>query len=196
MTCLLGLPDIVKLGLQINFGVLKDTSSQNPNFMNIQQISHETELSVFKTEITNKESNEMKGAPKIMFFTPLHKIHVPENTLISISLICNNGNIGDYLYFRCLVWDCNCIKKVGDDECKTCELTQPIFSGLITPQRTIHIVYKSEIACVLEPNVDMFTVLVNPNVSLFNKYMKIRKKINAITVEAPGFILSDDEIFF
>ena len=111
MTCLLGLPDIVKLGLQINFGVLKDTSSHNPNFMNIQQISHETELSVFKTEITNKESNEMKGAPKIMFFTPLHKIHVPENTLISISLICNDDNIGDYLYFRCLVWDCNCIKK-------------------------------------------------------------------------------------
>ena len=103
MTCLLGLPDIVKLGLQINFGVLKDTSYHNPNYMNIQQILHETELSVFKTDIAIRESNEMKGAPKIMFFTPLHKLHIPENTLISISLICNDGNIGDYLYFRCLV---------------------------------------------------------------------------------------------
>ena len=120
-----------------------------------------------------------------MFFTPLNKIHVPEQTPISISLICNNVNIGDYLYFRCLVWDCDCIKKVGDNECKTCQLTQPIHSGVITPQRTIHILYKSNVACVLEPKVDIFTVLVNPNWSLFNKYMKIKKRIIAITVEAP-----------
>ena len=126
MTCLLGLPDIVKLGLQINFGILKDTSYQNANFINVQQISHDTERNIFKTDITNGGCNEVKGST-IMFFTPLNKIHVPEQTPISISLICNNVNIGDYLYFRCLVWDCNCIKKVGDNECKTCQLTQPIF---------------------------------------------------------------------
>ena len=58
MTCLLGLPDIVKLGLQINFGELKATSYHNPNYMNIQQILHETELNVLKPIL--QMGNQMK----------------------------------------------------------------------------------------------------------------------------------------
>ena len=129
-----------------------------------------------------------------MFFTPQHKIEVPQQKYISLSLICKDAEIQKWLYSRCLIWDCDCIAKVDDAECNTCLLTKPVLSGLITPQCTVMILYSSNHACVLEPNKDRLTALVNPSCAQFNRYMKIdvSKQVNAISVEAQGFVLSDN----
>ena len=87
-----------------------------------------------------------------MFFTPQHKIEVPQQKFSSVSLICKYAEIQKWLYSRCLICDCDCIAKVGDSECNTCLLTKPILSGLITPQCTVMILYSFNHAGVLEPN--------------------------------------------
>ena len=194
-TCLLGLPDIMKLGLKIDFGLLHEVMNHTNDKNSIMQISSEDDLQIFEIGAAWKASNNKRGAPKIMFFTPQHKVEVPQQKYISLYLICNDAEIQEWLYSRCLIWDCNCIVNVDDAECNTCLLTTLILSGLITPQCTIIILYSSNYACVLETNVDRFTALVNPSCDRFNRDMKT-KQINAITVEAPGFVLSNDEMYF
>ena len=46
LTCLLGLPDIMRLGLKIDFGLLRDGSDQTYDNENIMQISSEYDLQV------------------------------------------------------------------------------------------------------------------------------------------------------
>ena len=78
LTCLLGLPDIMKLGLKIDFGLLRDGMDKSFDRNNIMQISSEYELQVFEIGSVGRNSTNARGTPKIMFFTPLHKVHVPE----------------------------------------------------------------------------------------------------------------------
>ena len=146
--------------------------------------------------MTYRRNSTRKGSI-IMHFTPHHKVEVQEQNSTSVSLICNHPDIHKWLYTRCLIWDCDCISKIGDSECNTCMHTKPILSVLITPQSTIMILYSSNHACSLEPNKDIFTALVNPSCAEFNKYMKTAsKQVNAISVEVPGCVLSDNEMYF
>ena len=199
--CLLGLPDIIRLGLKINFELMQQGNFDKTR--DSMQISSDRDLRVYSVDCENVNLTDKVTRSQVMQFSPQHKIEIQANTPMSISLICRHPDIFKYLYSRCLIWDCDCIKDIDYNECNTCIHTKPILSSVISPQATVLILYTSSLACCLEPNKDLFTALVNPSCMEYNKYMKLEvpldnasRRISKISVEAPGFVLTDDAMYF
>ena len=94
-----------------------------------------------------------------------------------------------------LIFDCQCLEKITSVQCGSCQLTEPYLSSVISPERKINILYSTQYPCILEPGIDIFVGLVNSNNKQFCRFMT-KKQINSISVEAPGFILEGDKLFF
>ena len=58
-TCLLGLPDIVKLGLKIDFGLLHEGRRDSNDINSIMQISGEDDLKIFGIGTAGKASIDL-----------------------------------------------------------------------------------------------------------------------------------------
>ena len=133
--------------------------------------------------------------PILLKFTVVSRIDIENCNKRSITLICNDTGICKYIYCRVLIFDCQCLEKIAGEQCGSCKLTEPYLSSVIDPERKINILYSAQYPCVLEPGVDIFVGLVNPNYKQFCRFMT-KKQINSVSVEAPGFILEGNNLFF
>ena len=133
--------------------------------------------------------------PILLKFTVVSRIDIKNCNKRSITLICHDTIICKYIYCRVLIFYCECLEKISSVQCGSCQLTEPYLSLVISPERKVNILYSTQYPCILEPGIDIFVGLVNPSYKQFCRFMT-KKQINSISVEALGFILEGDNLFF
>ena len=187
---LFGLPDLVRFQIKLDFS---STNYPDQTEAKVYQIKDESELKI--CQIASDRISENKLEPTLMKFTVLNKINVEKNRMISISLLGLGENIDRYIYCRAIIFDCDCMHDLDSKQCSTCQNSVPYFSSSMTPEKTINIVFKPDYPCVLEPQKDFFVGIMRPNYDQFCFFMN-KKKINLISVEAPGFVNIENELIF
>ena len=86
-TCLLGLPDIVRLGLKIDFELMQMGKKDTNDVESAMQISGEKDLRIYSLNSKSEDSLDTRKGSIIMHFTPHHKVEIQEQKPTSVSLI-------------------------------------------------------------------------------------------------------------
>ena len=191
---LLGLPQLISMKIKVDFGTLI-TGKNKQSECRVLQITNESDFDICGEN--NSLNNEKRLKLRIMQFTLKFKTSVEIGKPISITLISLEKDINSLIYSRALIFDCSCISSEDLISCEMCRNIKPCLSSVIYPDGTIQILYVPPYSSVLEPNIDIFTGIVNPTYEQYSNYMNTQR-VHHIRAEGPGIVNSgpDGELVF